>query len=283
MDKKIALTVRYHYHRTETLELAAKAGFKYISMGLGEDASIDLFHKSDWEREIMELSKEIKSYGLTCINTHLPCYELYDSSEISNNYIDVAQFRCLKASAILGADVCAYHPRTHLTGGVSVEKSYIETRNELEPLVREAEKQGVLIGVENLPIFSCVADYIYPCYTKDQNRLIDSFDSKNICAVWDTGHAHLMDYDQAEEICNVGSRIKATHIHDNNGTNENDLHNPPFMGTIDWVKILTAFKKINYDGFLTLESSYYHNQMSEGYVKFLYDTVSKLEDMYNEL
>lgn len=280
MDQRIALTVRYYYHCAETLDLAEKAGFRYISMGFGEECA-DLFGRSDWEMRIMELEKEIKRHHLVCVNTHLPTYFLPLSGEIKDKTIDLAQFRCLKATNMLGADVTAYHGRTHMTDGADLEKSFEETKQELEVLVPEAEKQGVLIGVENLPLFSTIASYIFPCFTPEHIRLIDYFNSKNICAVWDTGHANLMDYNQPDEIRKLGSRIKATHIHDNDKWN--DQHLPPFMGNIDWTGILEAFKDIGYGGYLTLESQYYQNPMSEEYVKYLYRSIAKLDEMFQEI
>ena len=49
-------------------------------------------------------------------------------------------------------------------------------------------------------------------------------------------------------------RLAAVHLHDNNGIE--DQHISPFMGTIDWVKIMQRIKRSSYEGSLTLETEY---------------------------
>ena len=274
MDKKVALTVRYHLYRDETMECAEKAGFRYVCMGLGET---DVFEHDDWETRMAELSRDLEKHHLRCVNVHLPVYDLRIPGDTTDPVTDRSILRCLKAAKMLGADVCAYHSRSRFVGGkypgaLDREHSLTDNLSALAPLVEEAEKQGVIVGVENLvPGF-------YPEYPDEMLDMIDHFHSDAICALWDTGHAHLFDFDHAAGIRKLGHRLKATHIHDN--PKNYDAHNPPSMGTTDWNSVLHAFKQIGYNGYLTLESAYYHGPMTDLYIKHLYECICRLDDMF---
>jgi sugar phosphate isomerase/epimerase len=60
-----------------------------------------------------------------------------------------------------------------------------------------------------------------------------------------------MGLDQREALRFIGTRLKATHVADNSGFN--DDHIMPFQGTIDWRKILPVLHEIEYSGDLTYE------------------------------
>lgn len=284
MDRKVAMTVRYHLYREETMRFAKEAGFKYICMGLGET---DVFTYDDWEKRIGALGEELAKYGLRAVDTHLPVYGLLESSDKRSEVTERSMLRCLKAAKMLGADVCAYHPRTcYPTGnwedGEDYERSHKDNVEALKRLAEEAEKQNVTVGVENMPpLIVGGRSVFYSCFPEQLNAMVDALGSKHVCALWDTGHAHLMPYDHAGAIKTVGSRIRATHIHESGG--EFDAHNVPSVGTLDWEKVLTAFADIGYDGYLTLEASYRHGALSDLYVRYLYETVCRLDDILTRI
>ncbi|MCQ2399238.1 MAG: TIM barrel protein [Clostridia bacterium] len=76
----------------------------------------------------------------------------------------------------------------------------------------------------------------------------------------------------------IGSRIKATHVHNN--FKKYDEHFSPSMGTVNWREVTGALRDIGYDGYLTLESNYYENELMEEYVKHLYDSIVKVEKLF---
>ena len=49
----------------------------------------------------------------------------------------------------------------------------------------------------------------------------------------------------------LGHRLQCTHINDNLG--KDDLHLPPFSGTVKWETVMKALREINYTGALNLE------------------------------
>ena len=68
----------------------------------------------------------------------------------------------------------------------------------------------------------------------------------------DTGHANLLRHDLRLFISTYGKRIKALHIHDNNGSSDN--HRAPLTGTVDWNHFCLALKDAGYKGDLSFET-----------------------------
>ena len=281
IDRKVAITVRYHLFCEETMALAEQAGFRYVCMGLGET---DVFEHDDWEKQMARLSADLEHHHLQCSDVHLPVYDLRISGEKTDPVLDRSMIRCLRAANMLGASVCAYHARSHFVDGLwgkplDLAASLQDNLTALAPLVEEAEKQNVIVGVENLPPvpYADHKDDLYADKPEQLTDMIGAFRSEHICALWDTGHAHLMDFDQADAIRSLGGLLRATHIHDN--ARNYDAHNPPSMGSTDWPRVMGAFRDIGYRGFLTLESSYYHGALSEDYVRHLYGCICRLDDL----
>ena len=67
----------------------------------------------------------------------------------------------------------------------------------------------------------------------------------------DTGHAMLAGKEIRRFMQILGPRIKAFHVHDNNGTE--DQHLPPFMGIQDWGRFTDGLKDIGYRRTLSFE------------------------------
>jgi sugar phosphate isomerase/epimerase len=57
--------------------------------------------------------------------------------------------------------------------------------------------------------------------------------------------------DQNECIRYIGKRLKATHVHDNDGTW--DAHLPPFFGNVCWEPLIMTLKEIGYQGPFSFE------------------------------
>ena len=68
----------------------------------------------------------------------------------------------------------------------------------------------------------------------------------------DTGHLNLLNLDMRWYIPILGKRIKALHIHDNDGIV--DRHKAPYTGTLVWKDFYTALRDIGFDGDLSFET-----------------------------
>ncbi|MFD0620708.1 sugar phosphate isomerase/epimerase family protein [Paenibacillus sp. GCM10027629] len=122
------------------------------------------------------------------------------------------------------------------------------------------EETGVGIALEN--VFHVQGYNRFFASAEELAQLVDALDHRLIGACWDTGHAHVQKIEQASAFRILGSRLKATHIHDNNGAI--DQHLLPYQGTIDWTELVGALKEIRYSGDFTYEAQNGVNKLPDG-------------------
>lgn len=140
-------------------------------------------------------------------------------------------------------------------------KEYIDSLNlkMYESLIPTILETSVIVCLENIytqktdgaiAISACCSD------ADEAIKIIDTLNKKagkecfGLC--FNTGHALLDSIDVKDYIIKLGSRIKALHIHDNNGAL--DLHQPPYIGKLNWNDFCDALKEINYQGDLSFKT-----------------------------
>ena len=106
-------------------------------------------------------------------------------------------------------------------------------------------------------------------YTSNAEELVDLVDTlakdyDNVGICWDFEHANIMKQAQTPALTMVGERLKATHVSDNIGI-END-HILPFYGYTDWEEIMRVLKDIGYQGDFTYEIHRYTTQLPEALI-----------------
>jgi len=101
-----------------------------------------------------------------------------------------------------------------------------------------------------LPFKLCLENI--PGKTTDLSHINDLMDRHllpiGIC--FDTGHSHLSG-NVPTDIREYGASFYTTHIHDNDGMNDN--HMMPFDGQIDWTAAMQAFRSVDYKWGFMLE------------------------------
>lgn len=124
-------------------------------------------------------------------------------------------------------------------------------------LIPELQKCNVTVCLENL--FTNHNSVNYQGHCSDSNQGINDIDYLNRLAgkecfgfCFDTGHANLLHQDQRVMLMQYGSRVKALHIHDNDG--KDDLHQSPLTGRIDWNNFCEGLKLAGYKGDLSFET-----------------------------
>ncbi len=87
-------------------------------------------------------------------------------------------------------------------------------------------------------------------------QLIDALNEKAGREVFgfclDVGHLQLLSKNLRTYIPILGKRIKALHVHDNDG--RDDLHLAPMTGTVNWAVFCDCMKQIGYDGDISFET-----------------------------
>ena len=139
-----------------------------------------------------------------------------------------------------------------------------------DKLVETAAKKGVMIGFENLrkPMY---LDAVMERYR----------DCKNVGFCWDTGHEACFTYGQ-EFMPDYGGRLCFTHIHDNLGEHNEDLHRIPFDGSLDFKRIAKRLRERAWQGYLSFEvypDKYETKKTAEMFYKRAYAAAVKIRSM----
>jgi sugar phosphate isomerase/epimerase len=152
--------------------------------------------------------------------------------------------RCVDWLGQAGGNCLVVHP-----GGLS-DSSEIASRREalaagLSVLADQAVGTGVTICVENMP------PGVFPgSRMLDLKEIVDAIDRPEVALALDTGHARISNSAPVETL-EAGSRLRTTHVHDNDG--RQDTHLPPGSGSIDWGEWVEALDAIDYRGPILLE------------------------------
>ena len=259
--------------------LAAKAGFKEISLNC---STILDKTESEWDEISEKIGAILNTNGLWCSQSHPYYYHSSISSEIRDERYEFAMKQAVRISAKLGAEWCVFHPRTAISSGFSIKQAFEENNRTISTYLDVAKKYGTGIAVENLAIFyeNVPTIVTYSSITENLIDLVDSFKDESVGVCWDTGHANIMNYDQADRIRMVGNRLKCTHVHNNFGKYDNHL--TPDQGNIPWEKVMHAFKEIDYKGAMTLETHccYAESDLLVDFAKHNFKCLEFLDRLY---
>lgn len=201
------------------------------------------------EKHGVEVFQVHASYGLW--------YEKETWDETYAGILDILRLGLYDAH-LMGAKNYVLHPLCE--SGFWYERTFFtaeETRERtircVKDLLPECEKYGIVLCVENLPGKN--ADIFYPAVLAEAVREIDS-PYLGICL--DTGHAAINGVDLGDAVRACGKYLRCLHTHDNNGND--DQHNLPYYGIINWNNFTDALAEIDYSGSISLESGPYHSK-----------------------
>ena len=149
-----------------------------------------------------------------------------------------------KKAIEVAADLSA--PSVCITSGIknteSIENEIVQMNKSLSEILEFAEKNSILICMEYEPGL---------LIEKSQDVFEVSKNFKNLGLNLDTCHVEVSNEDFSKVIHKFKDKIFHTHISD--CKNSIHYHLIPGYGEIDFVKIYSNLKEINYDGFLTAE------------------------------
>lgn len=133
-------------------------------------------------------------------------------------------------------------------------------------LIPVAKEYGVTICLENMfagyrgKMYSaCCSDIPTACRYID--TLNDIAGEKCFAFCLDTGHLLLLGKDVKTAMMQLGKRIEAFHVHDNNGII--DQHLAPYMGIQDWGRFVEGLKAIGFDKTLSFETFHIWDAVDE--------------------
>ena len=236
------------------LESLASAGAKRVMLD-----AVQLIRAAEdpvWRRA---LEKGLRDNGLTLFDVHAP-HKAKDSFGYPVPAADEAFFsmakKALGTAASLGVRTVTFHTaRTRRVGCMADENGIFEKADlerarprillQLEKILPEAEKLGILIALENLFLPSSTADFLV--------SVIRQLNHPNLGLNYDSGHALLLERQPGKVSEDIAEWIRigwdddrvifqedqlgimlpyviTGHFHDNNG--KNDGHKMPGQGII---------------------------------------------------
>ncbi len=270
----------------KAVELVAKAGFDCWDFSLFKMGSYDWKngnrilrgHALEYRDTALQLAERLRktgeAYGISCNQSHAPfpvyCAEIRELMPLA-----------LECTAEAGGKICVVHPDNY--------KPAEENAEMYRELLPDAHRLDVRVAAENMWIWDDAKNQAKSAACSDGpdfKKHIDLVNDPYLVACVDIGHAEMkgLGTNARTMILELGSRVKALHIHDNDRWH--DSHALPFTMQIDYPPILAALAEVNYGGEFTMETDFvgkYHKENPEEGVRILAETARKLADMFDAL
>ena len=207
-----------------------------------------------------------EKYGLDNYQAHapFPSYVAGEDGGYNEKLIGMLK-TCLMGCDYIGCRRLIIHPFfLGYNDQLTPEREWEVNLERYSALIPAAKEYGVTICLENMftghnhKIYSaCCSDITTACaYIDELNRRAGA---RCFGFCLDTGHLLLLGKDIKNTMVQVGDRIEAFHVHDNNGLD--DQHLAPYMGVLDWERFIEGLRAIGYDKTMSFETFNVFNVM----------------------
>lgn len=262
----------------EAVRRIAAAGFDAVDANLVMICNNTLrLHTDDWKYEAEKIALAVQETGIELAQCHLPFkgkkVKWHTPEELAYYY--EMFYRAIDVAGFLGIPWGVIHPERFIGQNLSDEECCRINHETNDKYIEYALNKGVNIAYENM-VLGAKAGYC--AYIDQLVDLIDSYADPRIGACLDTGHANMVYDDQYEPILKLGHRLHCTHINDNLG--KDDLHLPPFSGTVKWESVIKGLREINYPGALNLEIGINNSatdKLKDAGAKYALETLKAIE------
>lgn len=245
------------------MEEFAAAGIKFLLLG---PKDLQRMNEDPVYRKEMLHQAEVNK--LTFRDAHAP-HQTADSLgvPVPLEIITNTQLKVIEIAGSLGLTTLTIHAgRTRRTGEYANDYGLFPTADlpaaekricqALDILIPAAEKNNIVLAVENLFLPATCADFLTP--------IVEKYNHPNLGMCYDSGHALLVEAQvgkvsgdiaewirigwdddtvifQNDQLDRMLNQVVTTHLHDNNG--KNDQHLAPGSGIADWDSIVERLKK----------------------------------------
>ena len=225
----------------EKLQQMEDLGFDTIDISLMGAFRNDTFH--GYEEKVIRGLEAIKNSKLEFNGVHLPCGTILSLSTLDDDY----RLEFIEKIKSLLKVIDNYSPKCYL----------IHSSGEpIDDKDRDAQKRQLAKSYLQLKD-ACKADFCIEnlprtCLLNTSSEILEVSNmvgGMNLCL--DVNH--LVQEKVEDAILKVGNLIKTTHISDCDYVDER--HQLPGKLSIDFMKVLSAFEKVNYNGSFTYEVS----------------------------
>lgn len=241
----------------------AEAGFRVadINTCASVRACGDELANDNWEAVVETLGNRAAELGVRFSQAHAPfngnifIRGKRPDEQYMQLYREMTR-RAITAASRLGARWVVVHPLTDTVNTEFDNEIQCRTNHDFyAEYVELASRLGVGIAFENMSEPADKPDLRrrYGADVDDLFAILESFGDAPVGICWDFGHGRISYTDQPRQLRCIGSRLKATHVHDNRG--ERDSHLIPFVGgNIKWEQIMPVLREIGYEGDFILET-----------------------------
>lgn len=200
-------------------------GIEYFAFDLTNDAEEELtaLHARYADRPA-SFHSPMRHAEPTCLPGSSEEKELYAAWE-----------RSIRLCRSFGAKQIVFHTNNRAVPADKAEEYRRSAMAHGIALNKMCKENDILLLVETLalPGTGC------PIFTERQ--YIDYIVENDMSALIDVGHMHINGYDYERVVKALGDRIKAYHIHNNDGVS--DLHGRYHMGTFDYGRFFTLYRQ----------------------------------------
>ena len=230
----------------------------------------------------LSYSVVMEKYGIRASQMHAPYPVRVEGRDVQNNYMQGEVIpKSIVIAEVLGVPWVVIHPfkMQYKYGKEREFQENIEYYKMLVPILKQCK---VGICLENL--YEALGNRIVEGVCADPEEAVRYIDTLNDYAgeelfgfCLDTGHLQLVNRDPAEFIHILGHRIKALHLHENDGAG--DLHQLPYsFGSTagegqDWNGIMKALKDVGFAGTLSFETFPTMNSFPRSMQKHVLETI----------
>lgn len=240
----------------ESIRRLKQAGFEHIDLNLASiDSPLNPFYGDGWEEKAYLLREEGEKIGVSFIQSHAPynpkrSFKAYTPEE-TEHFREVLM-RAFTIAKICGVPNVVIHPLAAVDAPMEDHNAHVAYNYEFyEQFLNACDENGMYACFENLPLG-------YGQYASEILALMEAKGHHNAAVCWDFGHGQLnypkrtwSDADQTAAIRMLKGHIRAVHVHDNLG--KDDIHLLPFLGIIQWEKVLPALRESGFAGDLVFE------------------------------
>lgn len=227
------------------LKAIAEAGFTHLHW-CHQWCSDFLYGKA----EVEAIAGWLKQYGLRLLDVH-------GSAGVEKCWFSTVEYQRLAGVELVanrlrmwadlgGAGAVMMHipflsPQTPEDARPAIRLQIEALRRSLDELMPVMEQLNARIALENM----WGDDFII------LQEMLALYPSERIGICYDSGHANAKTNPGVELLDRCKDRLMALHLNDNDG--QGDMHQPPFMNSVDWNRVAEVLRASSYRGALSFE------------------------------
>jgi D-psicose/D-tagatose/L-ribulose 3-epimerase len=194
------------------------------------------------------IRKELDNQGLACTTVTIAnpqANPISPDAAVREAAVERLKW-AIEMTAILGGELMAgpYHsPLAVFSGSGPTPDEKQRAADVLRQAAEAAQKAKVKLAIEYLNRFECY----FLTTAADAKALVKAVNHPNFSSMYDTFHANIEEKDIPRTIADFAGSFIHVHI------SEND-RGTPGTGHVHWDETFRALRKVNYDGWLTIEA-----------------------------